>query len=247
MDWAFRGKKLLPMARIDAHQHFWKYDPVRDSWINEAMHKIRRDFLPEHYRRVAAGHLVLGSVLMEGEWDSRDPVGEMRWKPPQAAPGWTGVRDAANFGPPCHPPEARPAARVAPGPVILHPDNCAVRRAADVQSQRFSFFHWTRDAFLASSLAPSHVLAGLALLAGWVLFVQATRQSLGLFGIMLVGSMFAVLMWILFFYDVVKTTSSTRLTWIVLIGVAVILTTGMCWAHLRRRLSGQATVDEVRD
>ena len=35
--------------------------------------------------------------------------------------------------------------------------------------------------------------------------------------------------------------------WIVLIGVAVILTTGMCWAHLRRRLSGQATVDEVRD
>lgn len=111
----------------------------------------------------------------------------------------------------------------------------------------FSFFHWSRDAFLASSLGPLHVLAGLALLAGWVLFVQATRQSLGLFGIVLVGSLFAVLVWMLFFYDVVKTTDSTALTWIVLIGVAVILTVGMCWAHLRRRLSGQATVDEVRD
>ncbi|MEQ1801954.1 MAG: DUF6524 family protein [Gammaproteobacteria bacterium] len=111
----------------------------------------------------------------------------------------------------------------------------------------FSFFHWARDAFLASSLGPLHVLAGLALLAGWVLFVQATRQSLGLFGILLVGSLFAVLVWMLFFYDVVNSTDSSTLTWIVLIGVAVILTIGMCWAHLRRRLSGQATVDEVRD
>jgi L-fuconolactonase len=33
--------------RIDAHQHFWKFDPVRDSWINETMQKIQRDFLPE--------------------------------------------------------------------------------------------------------------------------------------------------------------------------------------------------------
>ena len=35
------------MTRIDAHQHFWRYDPVRDSWITEAMASIRRDFLPE--------------------------------------------------------------------------------------------------------------------------------------------------------------------------------------------------------
>lgn len=111
----------------------------------------------------------------------------------------------------------------------------------------FSFFHWARDAFLSSSLGPLHVLAGLALLGGWVLFVQATRQSLGLFGILLVGSLFTVLVWMLFFYDVVDTTSGSTLIWLALIGVAVILTVGMCWAHLRRRLSGQATVDEVRD
>jgi len=76
--------------------------------------------------------------------------------------------------------------------------------------------------------------------------VQATRQSLGLFGILLVGSLFAVLVWMLFFYDVVKAASSSTLVWLILIGVAVILTAGMCWAHVRRRLSGQATVDEVR-
>lgn len=33
--------------RIDAHQHFWVYDPVRDSWIDESMHILRRNFLPQ--------------------------------------------------------------------------------------------------------------------------------------------------------------------------------------------------------
>ena len=33
--------------RIDAHQHFWKFDPVRDSWIDETMQNIQKDFLPE--------------------------------------------------------------------------------------------------------------------------------------------------------------------------------------------------------
>ncbi len=32
--------------RIDAHQHFWHFDPVRDAWITGDMSVIRRDFLP---------------------------------------------------------------------------------------------------------------------------------------------------------------------------------------------------------
>jgi len=35
------------MPRIDGHQHFWKFDPVRDSWINDDMRVIQRDFYPE--------------------------------------------------------------------------------------------------------------------------------------------------------------------------------------------------------
>lgn len=34
--------------RIDTHQHFWKFDPIRDSWIDDSMHKIQKDFLPEN-------------------------------------------------------------------------------------------------------------------------------------------------------------------------------------------------------
>jgi L-fuconolactonase len=35
------------MLKIDAHQHFWKYNPVRDSWINDDLQILRNDFLPE--------------------------------------------------------------------------------------------------------------------------------------------------------------------------------------------------------
>jgi len=108
-----------------------------------------------------------------------------------------------------------------------------------------SFFHWARDAFLGSSLGPLHALVGLLLLGGWILFVRATMQSLGLLGVVLTGAVFAVLVWMLFFYDVVQQSSSNTLLWIALVGVAVVLTFGMSWAHIRRRLSGQSTVDEI--
>ena len=32
--------------RIDSHQHFWKFDPIRDQWITEEMTELRKDFLP---------------------------------------------------------------------------------------------------------------------------------------------------------------------------------------------------------
>ena len=32
---------------IDSHQHFWKYIPERDTWIDETMEVLRRDFFPE--------------------------------------------------------------------------------------------------------------------------------------------------------------------------------------------------------
>lgn len=34
------------MEKVDAHQHFWNFDPLRDNWITEDMEVIRHDFLP---------------------------------------------------------------------------------------------------------------------------------------------------------------------------------------------------------
>jgi L-fuconolactonase len=33
---------------IDSHQHFWRYNPIRDGWITDEMSVIRRDFMPEN-------------------------------------------------------------------------------------------------------------------------------------------------------------------------------------------------------
>ena len=33
--------------RVDAHQHFWRHDPVHFAWIDDSMAILRRDFLPE--------------------------------------------------------------------------------------------------------------------------------------------------------------------------------------------------------
>ncbi|MGH7094767.1 MAG: amidohydrolase family protein [Stellaceae bacterium] len=40
---------------------------------------LRRDYLPDDYRRDAAGHNVLTTVHCEAEWDRADQVGETRW------------------------------------------------------------------------------------------------------------------------------------------------------------------------
>ncbi|MFY0599477.1 MAG: amidohydrolase family protein [Cyclobacteriaceae bacterium] len=36
------------MKVVDAHQHFWNYEPVKHSWISDDMKVIQRDFLPQN-------------------------------------------------------------------------------------------------------------------------------------------------------------------------------------------------------
>ena len=53
--------------RIDSHQHFWKFDPVRDSWINNSMTKIRKDFLPEDLIVVLAENKIDGCIAVQAD------------------------------------------------------------------------------------------------------------------------------------------------------------------------------------
>jgi L-fuconolactonase len=51
--------------RIDSHQHFWKFDPVRDAWITTEMEVIQEDFLPEDLELVLAENGIDGCVLVQ--------------------------------------------------------------------------------------------------------------------------------------------------------------------------------------
>ncbi|HLI92609.1 MAG TPA: amidohydrolase family protein [Puia sp.] len=52
-------------ARIDAHQHFWKYDPMAHSWISDEMYAIRRDFAPSDLQPLLAGAGFDGCVTVQ--------------------------------------------------------------------------------------------------------------------------------------------------------------------------------------
>jgi predicted TIM-barrel fold metal-dependent hydrolase len=79
---------------VDAHHHFWDLERNYHPWLrDEPMISLRygdysalkKNFMPDDYRRVAAGHRVVASVTMEGEWDEADPVGESQWMSELAA------------------------------------------------------------------------------------------------------------------------------------------------------------------
>src|SRR4051812_45476971 len=52
---------------IDAHQHFWKFDPVRDSWITEEMKVIQKDFLPADLEIELRKNGVEGTVVVQSD------------------------------------------------------------------------------------------------------------------------------------------------------------------------------------
>lgn len=53
--------------KIDAHQHFWNYDPVRDSWIDESMQVIRKDFLPKDLKPILEANNVDGCIAVQAD------------------------------------------------------------------------------------------------------------------------------------------------------------------------------------
>ena len=72
---------------IDAHHHLWEIGRNKHPGLRGERHDffmgdnsaIRRDYLPDDYRRDAAGHNVLTTVHCEAEWERDDQLGETRW------------------------------------------------------------------------------------------------------------------------------------------------------------------------
>lgn len=61
--------------RIDAHHHFWKYDPVEYDWIDDRMAAIRKDFGPAELHVAAREAGIDGVVSVQ----ARQSVEETRW------------------------------------------------------------------------------------------------------------------------------------------------------------------------
>ena len=60
---------------IDAHQHFWIYNPAEYEWIDDSMAAIRRDFLPEDLEPQLERNEFQGSIAIQ----ARQTLEETRW------------------------------------------------------------------------------------------------------------------------------------------------------------------------
>lgn len=109
----------------------------------------------------------------------------------------------------------------------------------------FSYIHWLFN--VLPSFNPYLAIAGVVLIIGWVIYIRATLRSLGPIGISLVAAISACIVWLLFDLGIVSLDHSSVLTWLLLIILALMLTVGMCWSHVRRRLSGQVDSDDISE
>jgi L-fuconolactonase len=69
------GGAKPPGQMIDAHQHFWTYEPSEYGWIDGSMGRLRRDFQPRALQREMTAAGVDASVAVQ----ARQTTEETRW------------------------------------------------------------------------------------------------------------------------------------------------------------------------
>jgi hypothetical protein len=106
----------------------------------------------------------------------------------------------------------------------------------------YSYYHWlTRDDISVSL----RVLAGVALLIFYVVYLRATLRSLGPIGIGLAVSLFGSIAWLLAQWRVVDLSLPDELSVVSLAIAASVLGVGMSWSAVRYRISGQYDSEDV--
>jgi len=106
-----------------------------------------------------------------------------------------------------------------------------------------SYYHWIAEAFPAFSLLKAFI--GVILLICWVILIRATIGSLGFIGIILASAFFGLAIWLII--DVIGLSADNLrvISYIIEIMMASVLSIGVSWSHVRRRISGQVDTDEL--
>ncbi|MDP3468686.1 MAG: amidohydrolase family protein [Daejeonella sp.] len=55
------------MLKLDSHQHFWKFNSIRDNWITEEMEVIRHDFLPPDLKPLLYANGIEGCIAVQAD------------------------------------------------------------------------------------------------------------------------------------------------------------------------------------
>lgn len=85
-------------------------------------------------------------------------------------------------------------------------------------------------------------LVGVVLLIAWAMYIHATVSSLGWPGVSLAVIFFAVLTWVVVSQGWIDLKNPTTVVWVVEFILACVLTIGMSWSIIWRKMSGQLDV-----
>lgn len=107
----------------------------------------------------------------------------------------------------------------------------------------WNYINWVQDNF--SDQMPLAVLLGLLLAVGYIIYLRATLRSIGAFGMFMVLAIVAAVIWVLYDYGLLTLRDTSQAVWLALVALAFVLGIGLSWSHVRRRLSGQADMDDV--
>lgn len=121
---------------------------------------------------------------------------------------------------------------------------CAfVLLAATYNPTDLNFVRWSMAN--ATEQLPLTILLGLLLTIGYIIYLRATFRSIGVFGVVLLLAVVASLAWVLWDQGFISFENPTFNTWAAIVVLAAVMAIGLGWSIIRRRLSGQADVDDV--
>ena len=115
--------------------------------------------------------------------------------------------------------------------------------SATFNPTEWNYVTWAQTRF--GDQMPLTVLLGLLLLVGYIIYLRATLRSIGGFGMGLVMAIVAALLWVLYDYGILRLDNPSVNVWLGLLALSLVLGIGLSWSHVRRKLSGQADMDDV--
>ncbi|MEL7164343.1 MAG: DUF6524 family protein [Pseudomonadota bacterium] len=118
-----------------------------------------------------------------------------------------------------------------------------VLMAATYNPTAWNYVTWVR-AHGAETLSVA-VLAGLVLLIGYIIYLRATLRSIGPVGMALVLALVGAILWVLYDLGWLSLDNRGLNTWIGIFALSLVLGVGLSWSIIRRKLSGQADMDDV--
>ncbi len=119
---------------------------------------------------------------------------------------------------------------------------------ATYNPEGYSYFHWIQASLnrTETGLLGSDALkfvAGILLLAGWLIYLSATRDALGWFGVILLLAFCGGVIWLFADMGLFEPSNYRLIVHFAEIVLAFILAFGMSWSHIHRRLTGQVDID----